>query len=181
MIIAMTTTFERMLNETRQRGYNHALTICRNPDLAEELVQEACRKAWLGRNSYWSTEYSPVEFKTWFLTIVSRVAVDDYRKTKTRKDYLNVQPIVDQNDDSFVDHRDFACEIIDNDSFEQKLRFIEQNLNPIYSDVFLYYFLTDSSYEQVAEHFGMGIGTVRSRIFRARKLLMQNRERFMAA
>ena len=71
--------FQTLYNATRQKLLKSALLIVRNPDDADELVQEAYIKVWTRAASYRRSAFSPI---SWLVAIVRNHALDHLRRRR---------------------------------------------------------------------------------------------------
>ena len=149
--------------------YNYALKIARNADDAQDLLQETYYKAYKNYHQFENGTNS----KAWMFMILKNTFINNYRKTKrepTKLDYDEIEDIYeniksDQAKDNNLD-LDFYNNLLD-DELSDALSKIPTKMR----EVFLLCDLEGYSYEEIAEISNIPIGTVRSRLHRARKLL----------
>lgn len=138
-----------------------AMKLTRNKEDAKDLMQETVCRAYQYRDRY----RVGTNFKAWMTTIMRNTFINDYRKKKTRK--KTEAPIED-----FL----FAIEnkSIDNEAhsviFVKEVYKMLNTLSETYQVPFLMFF-RGYQYMEIAEHLDIPIGTVKSRIFFARKKL----------
>lgn len=72
--------FSVLVQRHTQRFYACAYRLCQNPELSEDVVQEAFMKLWQ-RPQVWD-ETKGAKFTTWFYRVVSNAAIDALRKVK---------------------------------------------------------------------------------------------------
>lgn len=149
--------------------YNYALKIARNADDAQDLLQETYYKAYKNYHQFENGTNS----KAWMFMILKNTFINNYRKTKrepAKIDYDEIEDIYeniksDQAEDNNLD-LDFYNNLLD-DELSEALSKIPAKMR----EVFLLCDLEGYSYEEIAEIVNIPIGTVRSRLHRARKLL----------
>lgn len=149
--------------------YNYALKISRNADDAQDLLQETFYKAY---KNYHQFEYG-TNSKAWMFMILKNTFINNYRKMKrepAKLDYDEIEDIYeniksDQSKDNNLD-LDFYNNLLD-DELSAALSKIPSKMR----EVFLLCDLEGYTYEEIAEITDIPIGTVRSRLHRARKLL----------
>jgi RNA polymerase sigma-70 factor (ECF subfamily) len=149
--------------------YNYALKIARNADDAQDLLQETYYKAYKNYHQFENGTNS----KAWMFMILKNTFINNYRKTKrepSKIDYDEIEDIYeniksDQAEDNNLD-LDFYNNLLD-DELSEALSKIPAKMR----EVFLLCDLEGYSYEEIAEIVNIPIGTVRSRLHRARKLL----------
>lgn len=167
-----TIDFTKEMNKLESLLFSFALRLTRNYEDAQDLMQETALRAYKHRDKF----TVGTNFKSWVSTIMRNTYINRYRKEKSRK-HVN-EPV-----ESFL----FALEnknIVAN-SGEMKLRMKELErmldlIGDIYSVPFLMFF-RGYEYKEIASHLAIPIGTVKSRIFLARKKLKEMiGERFQA-
>jgi RNA polymerase sigma-70 factor (ECF subfamily) len=149
--------------------YNYALKIVRNSDDAQDLVQETYYKAYKSYHQFQGGTNS----KAWMFMILKNTFINNYRKLKrepSKVDYDEIEDIYEnikseQSKDNNLD-LDFYNNLFDDDLSSALAKLPEKM-----KEVFLLCDLEGYSYEEISEIVDIPIGTVRSRLHRARKLL----------
>ena len=149
--------------------YNYALKIARNSDDAQDLVQETYYKAYKNYHQFNGGTNS----KAWMFMILKNTFINNYRKLKrepSKVDYDEIEDIYEnikseQSRDSNL-NLDFYNNLLD-DELSSALSKLPIKMK----DVFLLCDLEGYNYEEISEIAKIPIGTVRSRLHRARKLL----------
>ena len=149
--------------------YRIALKLAGNAAEAEDLVQETYLRAYRSFGQFELREYGA---KPWLLKILHNVFI-------TQRSHENRAPSL--MDDLSLD--DFAAELenkpfetlpagrMDWESFDDELKAAVEALAPDYRSVLLLWGLGDLSYKEIAQILGCALGTVMSRLFRARQQL----------
>ena len=146
-----------------------ANSLTRDKESAKDLVQETMYKAIANREKY----RSGTNIKAWLYTIMRNIFINAYRK-KTRQ-----QIIFDATPNDFlIDTNQTAISNL----AESKLRLKEiesaiHYLPSIFKEPFLLYF-EGYKYSEIAEILHEPLGTIKSRIHFARKLLKEKVTRF---
>ncbi|MDD2386468.1 MAG: sigma-70 family RNA polymerase sigma factor [Bacteroidales bacterium] len=145
-----------------------ALSLTRDPDTAKDLVQDTYLKAIQYRDKYTLDN----NIKAWLFTILRNT----YLNQVTRLSYKNT--IKDDSDDSYIikntlPENENAESIINTDEITSEIN----ALNKEYRIPFQM-FLDGFKYKEIAEEIDLPIGTVKSRIFFARKILMERLHEF---
>ena len=143
--------------------YRMALRTCRDSHLAQDLVQETYKEAWKSFRNY----QPGTNCKAWLFKILMRVTQHDSRKNRR---YLSVQLEDVPERKLFVVSN--AEERIEREEILEIVSRIPEN----YRTVLLMADVESLSYKEIAEALEIPIGTVMSRLNRARSLL---RERFL--
>jgi len=144
--------------------HNFALSLTRNLDDSKDLFQETIFKALKNRDKF----KIGTNFKAWILTLMRNTFINDYRKKKRRK-VLSVA-----NDDlSIITNTEFsASNDGDSNLAMQELRSILDELDEKLSQPFWMNYL-GMSYQEVADALETPLGTIKSRIFFARKEMQE--------
>jgi len=162
-----TAFLERAVNEYGRATYNYALRLTRNEADARDLTQEAFIRVYRA----WRSFEPGTSFLSWIYRIVTNLYRDELRRRKGR--YQEEIP-EDNAPQQFGGARPLATEPIE-DLVERQLSermskalaalSLEQRQVLILADVEEY------SYQEIADIVGCSIGTVRSRLHRARHQL----------
>jgi len=149
--------FKKRLEEMRPRLYKMAYSWCHSGYLADDLVQDAMIKAM--RNAKSLRDLNAMN--SWLFTILSNCWRDYLRQQKPTDD---IDSCTFTNDDTpeLQQHRQNITDIV-----QQAITTLPQGQRQVLSLVDLERF----SYTEVAEIIGIPVGTVMSRLNRARKAL----------
>ncbi len=169
-------TLEQLLPPLLDSAYRVALRLTRDPSDAEDLVQEAAFLAAKGFHTY----QQGTNFKAWFFRVLTNAFYSKYRRTKREGQQVDI----DETPDAHLYRRtsDAGWHGGDQDPVDRLLSSItvEQvsaamdGLPDEYRDVATLYFEEDMAYQDIAAALEVPVGTVRSRLHRARKLLQHN-------
>ena len=161
-------------NETlphRSALYNYALKISGNSDDAQDLVQETYYKAYRHFDKFQTGTNS----KAWMFMILKNSFINDYRKSKRepyKLDYEQIQNFYENVKSDRSQTNNLDTEYFNNLIDDEMTAAIDQ-LPTKMREVFLLCDLDGNSYEETAELVGCPIGTVRSRLHRARLMLQE--------
>ena len=140
--------------------HDDVVALCRylgDPDSADDLAQEAYERAFASLHRYRAT--GPA--KHWLLTIARRTCADETRRRSRRR--RTERRVLDQPD---------APVLTTADSTPPELDELLHQLDPDRRAAFVLTQLNGLRYEEAAELLGVPIGTIRSRVARARDQLM---------
>ena len=151
--------------------FNYALKISGNSNDAQDLVQETYYKAYRHFDKFQSGTNS----KAWMFMILKNSFINDYRKSKrepTKLDYEQIQNFYENVKSDRSQSNNLDKEFYDSLFDDEMTEAIDQ-LPTKMREVFLLCDLEGYSYEETAELVGCPIGTVRSRLHRARHMLQE--------
>src|SRR5215210_5728868 len=146
--------------------YRVALRLTAGPSRAEDLVQDTRLKAYRS----WRQYRPGTNAKGWLLTILRNTFINDYRRRKLEPvatDLELVEPHAIYRAIEEVDPEGaFFSQIVD----DKVLEAIDA-LPPDFREVLVLSDMESMSYGEIAEALKVPVGTVKSRLFRARRLL----------
>jgi RNA polymerase sigma-70 factor (ECF subfamily) len=151
--------------------YRTAYSLARDPAAAEDLVQEACLRAY----RFWDKYEKGTNCRAWLLRILRNVFVNQYRKKSrqaTSVDYTELDRYYDRVVESATIpvQKDPAEELFSNLVDDEIIEALEE-LPEEFRQVVILSDLEDLSYKEIANVLDCPIGTVRSRLSRGRHLL----------
>jgi len=143
----------------------------------EDAVQNAIIKA-IRHSDKWHGNCS---LKTWLAVIARNMYLDSFRKT-----YAKHESIIKSNEESFIfdkisvdDFSDNICKIeSENELTEVLFSGFDDN---IHIQTFKLSVFEEVDYKDIATLCNIPIGTVKSRVFRARKILQEKYEKYISA
>jgi RNA polymerase sigma-70 factor (ECF subfamily) len=142
-----------------------------NQEDADDLVQETYMKAYRFLDKY----EQGTNAKAWLFKILKNAYINEYRKKvkqPTKVDFEDIVAYHDTDDDRISGYSDLREEIFTNMMGDEVTSAI--NSLPIdFRTVILLCDIEGFTYEEIASIIDVPIGTVRSRLFRARNLLKE--------
>lgn len=162
-------SFDGQCRRFRGSLYLRAYRLTRNQADAEDLVQASLVKAW-NRYESFSQERS---FVTWMAAIILRTFLDRRRAEARRIQPLPLEVLVGNDEDDPLDkaysvsNGSPEAELIEGLS-QDELIFALRQLPAAHRRVICLHELHGLSYEECAAREGVAVGTIRSRLFRAR-------------
>jgi RNA polymerase sigma-70 factor, ECF subfamily len=139
----------------------YALKVSRSPEAADDLVQAACERALTGAEK---AEGAP--FDVWMFCIMRNLHIDGLRRQKTRGETVDVD-----------EHAEVAGEdgrrVTESRLMLDRVSRAIDGLPEEFRDVMLLVCVEEFSYREAAEILGIPIGTVMSRLARARLRLAE--------
>jgi RNA polymerase sigma-70 factor, ECF subfamily len=149
--------------------YRLALKLTHDQHEAEDLVQETFLKA---HRAFAGFELRGYGAKPWLLKILHNVYLTRRGKagrSPTLMDDLSLDDIAAELEREPLPG--FGPEPMNWEQFDDELKAAVQALSPDYRSVLLLWALGDLSYKEIADVLGCAVGTVMSRLFRARHQL----------
>ncbi len=157
-----TSQFQKKLLGMQENMMNFALMLTANREDAQDLLQETSLKVLDNREKYVDNR----NFKGWVLTVMRNIFINNYHRV------LRTQTVVEQDvdlynlhvtNDSSFDTPDGTCQL-------QEITGAIDALNEELKAPFSMY-VSGYRYHEIAEALHIPLGTVKSRIFFARKEL----------
>jgi RNA polymerase sigma-70 factor (ECF subfamily) len=153
--------------------YAAAVRMTRNPARAEDLVQETMLRAW----TKWDQFQTGTHCKAWLMRILTNTFINGYRRQRREREVLTAEREQRLSDRFFSTEsaRNWADPV---QGFERRnlspvvVRALD-GLRPEFRIVVELSDLQSLSYREVAEVVGCPVGTVMSRLFRARRQLRE--------
>ena len=151
--------------------YNFAFHLTYDEEDSNDLVQDTYLKAFRFIESY----KEGTNAKAWLFKILKNAFINEYRKkTKqpTKVDYEDIIAYQDEDDSSYSSYNDLRIEMFQNMMGDEVTTAI--NSLPVdFRTVILLCDIEGFTYEEIAKIIDIPIGTVRSRLHRARNMLKE--------
>lgn len=145
-----------------------AFTLTRDTEAAKDLVQETMYRALANRDKY----NVGTNIKAWLYTIMRNIFINNYRRKSKQA------VVLDNSPNDFLINSNQS--IVSNDAIAtiniKEVKSAIHNLPEIFRNPFLLYF-DGYKYHEIAEMLEEPLGTIKSRIHFARKLLKNQLQR----
>jgi len=171
--------FDILVRRHSGRAYQIAYGVLGNREDAEEVAQDVFVRIYRALPKF----RGDAEFTTWMYRIALNLARNKYRWNKCRGIPRNVSidaPIEGREDSEggfdVPDEGKPPDESLFHHEFEKNVLEEVQKLPPIYREALVLRNVQDMSYEQIAQLLGCKLGTIKSRIARAREELRKRLE-----
>jgi RNA polymerase sigma-70 factor (ECF subfamily) len=159
--------FNQLVLSHQELAYNHARALLGDPDSAEDAVQDSFIKAFQNLSGFRGGS-----FRGWLLRIVTNSAYDMMRRSGRRP----TQPLFPEGDDGeefespawLADPNASVQEAVERDEENQRLYQMLDELPEVYRSVLTLIDLHELDYQEAAEALKIPIGTIKSRLARAR-------------
>lgn len=152
--------------------YNFAYRLTNDEDDANDLLQDTYMKAFRFINSF----QQGTNAKAWLFRILKNSFINDYRKKSkepSKIDYQEVETVYNSNEDAEVESTtDLRIEAVQ-DLIGDEVATALNSLPVDFRTVIILCDIEGFTYEEMAKILDIPIGTVRSRLHRARNLLKE--------
>ena len=161
--------FQKRLLGLQENMMNFALSLTANRDDAQDLLQDTTLKVLDNKDKF----IDNINFKGWVLTVMRNIFINNYYKI------VRSQTVIDQSVDLYNLH------VINESGFDtpdgaydiqEITRAIDQLSNELKTPFSMY--ISGYKYNEIADKLNVPLGTVKSRIFFARKELQKELEDF---
>jgi RNA polymerase sigma-70 factor (ECF subfamily) len=164
-----TVEFNQMLVNNAEFLKPFAITLTRDSEAAKDLFQETLYRALANKDKY----SVGTNIKAWLYTIMRNIFINNYRRK------VKQNTIFDSTPNDFLINQTQSI-VANNAESTLRLKDIQEaihNLPQIFRNPFLLYF-DGFKYHEIADMLGEPLGTIKSRIHFARKLLKTQIERY---
>jgi RNA polymerase sigma factor (sigma-70 family) len=161
-------TFEIEALPHLDAAYRFATMLCGDPVYAEDLVQETMLRAFRS----WHRFRSGTNARAWLFTILRNVFISDYRRNRRRDHTVDLSEVEEITVVEPMEGNDPETRLLQGHVDDEVLACIAK-LPEVYRSTLLLSDVEDLSYEEVAKVLGLPLGTVKSRLFRARQILQR--------
>lgn len=166
--------FDELLKTHHRRAYNFAYRMTGNREDAEDLTQEAFLRAYRALD-----RYDPERpFDRWLYRIMTNLFIDRLR-SRPPQSLLSIDVPVEGNDGELVvndiaDETSDPSRIVLRDVMDERLQEALNGLPMQFRETVVLTDIEGLSYEDAAELLGCAVGTIRSRLHRARVMMRKS-------
>jgi RNA polymerase sigma factor (sigma-70 family) len=174
--------FEEEIERLLDRLYGTALRLTRDPDDAEDVVAEAVERAWARLDELRDTR----QFEGWLFRILNNTFINLWRRRRSRQHRETELDLSDSESSEAFQfslfqqvHQPFLLwwdtpeERLVNNLLRADIQQALDSLPDVFRVTIVLVELQGYSYREVSEMFDVPLGTVRSRLNRARSLLQK--------
>ena len=167
--------FEQLLLEHQKNVYNLCYRMAGNPDDAMDLSQETFLRAWRCLDQY---QFASA-FSTWLYRLCSNICIDFLRRRRRQQTVPLTFEDADGEEQTYAvpDAQPLPEEQVELKLTHETLAAAMAQLLPEHRAVLQLRVVNEMSYEQIADVLDIQIGTVKSRLSRARNQLKKILER----
>ena len=157
-------SYVELVNRYRDRLINYIYRFVSDIESAEDIVQDALLKVYTHKHYYKQI----AKFSTWLYTIAGNLAKTELRKKKTRK-VTNLSQIGPKDKDFELPSVEPETDkVAQNEYIEKRIQIAINKLPLHFKTVTILRDIQEFSYEEISKIVDVPLGTVKSRINRAR-------------
>lgn len=156
------TAFEILFTTFKTRLHNSLFKILKNFHETEDVVQQAFLRAWEKIGTFKGES----NFYTWLYRIGFNLAITKIKNSRESQ--------IDEGFEQTIKSKDDVQNEIQNIEFVANIRSLLDQMPEEQRNAYILCEIDGKNYEEIAYIVGVPVGTVRSRIFRARQFLVEN-------
>ena len=160
------TAMAHLISQFRGPLFHHALCILKDEDEAYDIVQETFVRA-IKETRLFLPDFL---IKAWLYRVTSNLCFNQMRNTKRRKEILEENPLSDTHEATQIKH-------IFNGQRQTEVLEAISKLGADHQHILMLRYYEDMSYLEIAQTLQIKLGTVMSRLSRARTTLLGYLER----
>lgn len=164
-------SFDALVAATYQLVYNTAYRVLGEPEAAADATQTAFVRAYRSLHNFRRSS----SFSTWMYRIVTNVCIDKLRlREREPHDSLTVEDENErQGQRDLPDERSRPDTLTEKRELQEAVHQALSRLKPEQRLIIVLYDLNGFSYENISEMLNVPLGTIKSRLNRARKALRE--------
>ena len=167
-------SYIELVNRYRDRLINFIYRFVNDTESAEDIVQDALLKVYTHKHYYKNI----AKFSTWLYTIAGNLAKTELRKKKTRKVTNLSQMGPEDKDYELTSNEPETDKATQNEYLEKRIQIAINKLPLHFKTVTILREIQELSYEEISKIVDVPLGTVKSRINRARLQLQKELKDF---
>ena len=167
-------SYIELVNRYRDRLINFIYRFVNDIESAEDIVQDALLKVYTHKHYYKNI----AKFSTWLYTIAGNLAKTELRKKKTRKVTNLSQMGPEDKDFELTSNEPETDKATQNEYLEKRIQIAINKLPLHFKTVTILREIQELSYEEISKIVDVPLGTVKSRINRARLQLQKELKDF---
>lgn len=162
--------FSLLIDRYQRPIFNFTYRFYGNYDLAQELTQETFLRCYQFLKSYDPKR----KFSTWLYTVAKNLCIDELKRQKSAKE-VSLDDAMLAVESSGADAPEEGNQRGQCIRREEDFRLIEalQELPVTSRTVLLLHYFQGLAYQEISEALGLPVSTVKIRIFRAKKILLE--------
>jgi len=166
--------FEGLVRRHQDRVYTRIYFMVRDRETAADLTQDALLRAWRGLPSFRGESL----FSTWLARVAVNVTRHHFervgaQKRRAREVSIHASTVDDGRTMEIPDRKNLPDEWAARSESQRRILAAVAELDPVFRVALALRELQGYSYQEIGEELGLPIGTVKSKIFRARQQLQE--------
>jgi RNA polymerase sigma-70 factor, ECF subfamily len=153
--------FELLVDRYQDKVFHLALSLMRDRGLAEDMAQEVFMKVWKGLAGY----SGAASLSTWIYAVCRNTCLTELHRRALRPKVLAGESVADHIADASVAGGDTEAGL--------DAKVLLDRLPERYRQAMVLYYLEERSYQEVAAMLGVPMGTVKTFLHRAKKMLVE--------
>ncbi len=162
-------SYNHLVYRYKDRLFHYINQFVHDIDLAEDLLQDTFLKLYTHKNSYKEI----AKFSTWIYTIAGNFAKTELRKFKRRKTFSNSDLTFNENELIIKDENKNPSDIFLDKGLKDSLNHCLSLLPLDFKTIIILRDIQELSYDEISSIVELPLGTVKSRINRARLKLYE--------
>jgi len=162
-----TSAFNELVRRHERRAYSYALRLTRNADEAADIVADAFVRVYRSLGTFRGDS----SFTTWLYRIETNCFLDMKKKVSAQRT-VSLEEILSttngQTDTQIADDRETPLEHVEKGERITVIQQVMRQLPKSHQAILMMYHAESMSYDEIADVLNMPIGTVKSRLNRAR-------------
>lgn len=174
--------FDRLIHRYQGQIYRAMTRACANPDLAQDVLQEAMIRAFRALPQF----RGDASFATWLFRIAKNLCVRKQQQMLAHPTISLDQPLGEEEDAEsllrqMIDHTaQNPQQVVLDEEIRQKVREAVDKLPPNLREVLILRDMEDLSNQETAQRTGLTVAAVKARLHRARALLREHLEEYFS-
>lgn len=174
--------FDRLIHRYQGQIYRAMTRACANPDLAQDVLQEAMIRAFRALPQF----RGDASFATWLFRIAKNLCVRKQQQMLAHPTISLDQPLGEEEDAEsllrqMIDHTaQNPQQVVLDEEIRQKVREAVDKLPPNLREILILRDMEDLSNQETAQRTGLTVAAVKARLHRARALLREHLEEYFS-
>ncbi len=166
--------FEKVSLQYMDILYSSALRLTKNSAEAEDLVQDTYLRAY----RFFDKFLEGTNFKAWIFRIMTNTFINKYRKKARSPQQVELDKVSFFIEDEHVEHDNRTINVYEKDTyhelFDDEINVALDRLSKNFKQIIVLADVEGLTYREIAEKADIPLGTVMSRLFRARRMLQKS-------
>ncbi|WP_062198039.1 RNA polymerase sigma factor [Massilibacterium senegalense] len=156
-------TVQELFEKYSHRVYKTAFYIVKDPYLAQDVVQETFIKVYKNLDKVKDKD----KISSWLTTVTTTTAIDEGRKRKRWNERTTDDVLIDNNEPKKQSMSVVEKKVEESDTQEMIYHCLFK-LDPKFKEVLMLKYISELKDKEIAEALEINLGTVKSRLYRAK-------------